>query len=123
MSPDENTLPLLKPKLLDQLQDEIRRRNLSLRTEKTYRHWCRRYIVFHGKRHPKYMGEPEITAFLTHLARDRHCSASTQNQAPASILFLYRWIPRKPIAWVEDYQRAKLPHRLPCSSFRLLLIG
>lgn len=113
MSLDANTLPLLKPKLLDQLQDEIRRRNLSLRTEKTYRHWNRRFILFHGKRHPRDMGEPEITAFLTHLARDRRCSASTQNQALAAILFLYRWILRQPLEWVEDYERAKKPQRLP----------
>lgn len=59
------------------------------------------------------MGEPEITAFLTHLARDRRCSASTQNQALAAILFLYRWILGQPLDWVEDYERAKKPQRLP----------
>ncbi|TDU25911.1 integron integrase [Panacagrimonas perspica] len=113
MSPDENPTPLLQPKLLDRLRDEMRRRNLSLRTEKTYQHWNRRYIIFHGKRHPKEMGEPEITQFLTHLARDRHCSASTQNQALASILFLYKWILRQPVDWVDTFQRAKKPQRLP----------
>lgn len=113
MSPDENPTPLLQPKLLDQLRDEIRRRNLSLRTEKTYLHWNRRFILFHGKRHPKEMGEPEITQFLTHLARDRRCSASTQNQALASILFLYKWILRQPVDWVDTFERAKKPQRLP----------
>lgn len=113
MSTTDDTLPLLKPKLLDQLRDEIRRRNLSLRTEKTYHHWNLRFILFHGKKHPKDMGEPEITAFLTHLARDRNCSASTQNQALAAILFLYRWILRKPVDWIDDFQRAKKPQRLP----------
>ncbi len=113
MSPDDATLPVLKPKLLDQLQDEIRRRNLSLRTEQTYRHWNRRFILYHGKKHPKDMGEPEITAFLTHLARDRRCSASTQNQALAAILFMYRWVLRQQVDWIDDFQRAKKPQRLP----------
>lgn len=107
------TLPLLKPKLLDQLRDEIRRRCMSLRTEKTYGHWVKLFILFNGKRHPSEMGEPEISAFLTHLARDRRCSASTQNQALSAVLFLYRWILRKDLQWMDDFQRAKRPQRLP----------
>lgn len=113
MSHPDATLPLLKPKLLDQMRDEMRRRHLSLRTEQTYLHWVKRYILFHGKRHPQDMGEAEITAFLTHLAKDRRCSASTQNQALAAVLFLYRWILRMPLAWIDDFQRAKRSKRLP----------
>jgi integron integrase len=113
MSQPDLTLPLVKPKLLDQLRDEIRRRHLSLRTEKTYLAWVRRFILHHGKRHPKDMGEPEIAAFLTHLSRDGRCSASTQNQALAAILFLYRWVLRMPLDWVNEFQRAKKTKRLP----------
>ncbi|WP_428380984.1 integron integrase [Nevskia ramosa] len=113
MNLTDPTLPLVKPKLLDQLRDEIRRRHLSLRTEKTYLQWVRRFILHHGKRHPTDMGEAEITAFLTHLSRDRYCSASTQNQALAAILFLYRWVLRQPLDWIDDFQRAKKPKRLP----------
>ena len=113
MSNHDPTLPLLKPKLLDQMRDEMRRRHMSLRTEQTYLQWVRRYILFHGKRHPQEMGELEITAFLTHLAKERRCSASTQNQALASVLFLYKWILRQPLQWMDDFQRAKRSKRLP----------
>lgn len=113
MNDSDATVPLLKPKLLDQLRDEIRRRNYSLRTEQTYVHWVRRYILFHGRRHPRDLGEPEISAFLTHLAKDRHCAPSSQNQALSAILFLYRWILREPLDWVDNFQRAKGSRRLP----------
>src|SRR5256885_6153157 len=80
----------LKPKLLDQVRDVIRRKHFSVRTEKIYCDWIRRFILYHQKRHPLEMGEIEITDFLTHLARDARVAASTQNQALSSILFLYR---------------------------------
>ena len=76
-----------KPKLLDQVRDVIRRKHFSLRTERIYCDWIRRFILFHQKKHPQDMGEPEITEFLTHLARDGLVAASTQNQALSSILF------------------------------------
>jgi integron integrase len=77
-------------KLLDQLRDAVRLKHYSLRTEKTYVEWARRYILFHDKRHPRKMGVPEIEAFLTHLAAERSVSAATHNQALSAILFLYR---------------------------------
>lgn len=64
---------------MDQLREQIRLRHYSLRTERTYIQWARRYILFHGKRHPREMGKDEIEAFLTHLAQDRQVAASTQN--------------------------------------------
>jgi Phage integrase, N-terminal SAM-like domain len=81
---------LPKPRLLDRVRDEIRSRHYSRRTEKAYVAWIRRYIFFHGKRHPAEMGAPEITRFLTSLAVDRKVAASTQNQALSALLFLYR---------------------------------
>jgi Phage integrase, N-terminal SAM-like domain len=69
------------PKLLDRVRDVIRRRHYSFRTEQIYVQWIRRFILFHHKRHPKEMAELEVTAFLTHLARDCGVAASTQNQA------------------------------------------
>ena len=65
-------------------------RHYSRRTEEAYVHWIRRYIVFHGKKHPSTMGAPEISAFLTWLAVEQRVSASTQNQALSAVLFLYR---------------------------------
>ena len=77
-------------KLLDQYRDQIRLKQYSPRTEKTYANWVREYILFHKKRHPREMGVPEINQFITHLVVDRKASASTQNQALSAILFLYR---------------------------------
>ena len=70
-----------KPKLLNQVRQAIRTRHYSIRTEKAYVHWIKRFIFFHDKRHPNEMGESEIAQFLSSLATDRHVSASTQNQA------------------------------------------
>ena len=78
------------PKLLEQVQNLLRTRHYSYRTEQTYLHWIKQYILFHQKKHPAEMGGPEVTAYLTHLAVSRQVSASTQNQALAAILFLYR---------------------------------
>jgi hypothetical protein len=74
------------------VRQAIRTRHFSGRTEEAYVGWIRRYILFHGKRHPAEMGPAEITAFLTHLAVERRVSASTQNQALAALLFLYRHV-------------------------------
>src|SRR6266853_1259182 len=79
-----------KPKFLEEVRRAMRLRHYSLRTEQTYLAWIRQFILFHGKRHPKEMGEVEVSAFLTHLAADRHVAASTQNQALSALLFLYR---------------------------------
>jgi len=77
-------------KLLDQYRDQIRLKQYSPRTEETYTHWVREYILFHNKRHPREMGVLEINRFITHLVVERKASASTQNQALSAILFLYR---------------------------------
>ena len=71
-----------KPRLLDRVRAAIRARHYSRRTEDAYAAWIRRFIVFHGKRHPSEMGAPEITQFLTWLAVDGKVASSTQNQAP-----------------------------------------
>jgi site-specific recombinase XerD len=73
--------------LLDQVRDVMRLKHYSLRTERSYCDWIARFIRYHNKRHPREMAEPELTAFLTHLARDGNVAASTQNQALSAILF------------------------------------
>ena len=103
----------LKPRLLDQVRDCLRRRHYSLRTEKVYLGWIRRFILFHDKRHPAEMGAPEVTAFLSHLARHDRVAASTQNQALSSLLFLYRNVLASPLSWLDDMEHAKRPARLP----------
>jgi len=82
--------PSNKSKLLDQVRDVIRRKHFSIRTERTYCDWIRRFILYHGKRHPQEMAEPELTDFLTHLARDGRVAASTQNQARKSFAHVPR---------------------------------
>jgi len=67
-------------------------RHYSKRTEESYVHWIKRFILFHNKRHPSEMGEPEVNAYLTHLALKEHVSGSTQNQALSALLFLYRYV-------------------------------
>lgn len=81
-----------RPRLLDQVRAAIRTRHYSLRTEEAYVHWIKRYIIHHGKRHLMDMGAPEIEAFLSNLATERSVAASTQNQALAALLFLYRHV-------------------------------
>jgi integrase len=102
-----------KPKLLQQVRDAIRRKHFSPRTEESYVHWIKRFVFFHGKRHPLDLGEAQVTAFLNHLARDRGVAASTQNQALAALLFLYREAMARPLAWLDGLDRAKRPARAP----------
>jgi len=99
--------------LLDQLRTEIRVRHYSIRTEHAYCDWVKRYCHFHGLRHPKDMGAPEINAFLSHLASDRNVAASTQNQACCAIVFLYKNVLRKDLEDFGDVVRAKRPAKLP----------
>ncbi len=101
------------PKLLDQVRDAIRVRHYSIRTEKSYVSWVRQYILFHDKKHPREMGEREVSAFLSYLASQRNVAASTQNQALSAILFLYREVLDIKLDWLEDVVRAKKPERLP----------
>src|SRR5688572_21256204 len=102
-----------RPRLLDQVRDAIRRRHYSPRTEETYIHWIKRFIYFHGKRHPREMAAPEVTAFLNYLARDRNVAAATQNQALAALLFLYKVVLIQPLPWLDDLERARRPARVP----------
>jgi integron integrase len=103
-----------KPKrLLEQVRDVLRLKHYSLRTERTYCDWIERFIRFHGLRHPREMGESEVSAFLTHLARSGGVSASTQNQALSAILFLYQQVLKSEIGWLEAVERAKKPVRVP----------
>ena len=101
------------PRLLDRVRIAIRARHYSLRTEEAYVAWIRRFVLFHGKRHPKEMGEPEINAFLSHLATSEHVGSNTQNQALAALLFLYRHVLEIPFPKIENLIRAKKPRRLP----------
>lgn len=75
-------------KLLEQVRAAVRIRHYSYRTEKTYVHWIKQYILFSNKRHPAELGPQDVSSFLSHLAVDRNVAASTQNQALAAILFL-----------------------------------
>ena len=102
-----------KPRLLDQVRNVLRRRHYSLRTEQSYVDWIKRFILFHGKRHPAEMGKIEVIAFLTHLAVQRNVAASTQNQALSAILFLYRDVLELELGWVEGFERPNRPARLP----------
>jgi integron integrase len=101
------------PKLLDRVRDAIRTRHYSRRTEEAYVHWIRRFIVFHGKKHPSTMGAGEIAAFLTWLAVRQRVSASTQNQALSAVLFLYRDVLHADVGAIEHVPRARTPERVP----------
>lgn len=98
--------PIHGPRLLDRVRSLLRARHYSVRTEIAYVGWIRRFILFHGKRHPRDMGEAEVTAFLTSLAVERSVASSTQNQALAALLFLYQHVLDQRLAWMEDVVRA-----------------
>lgn len=97
-----------KPRLLDQVRQVIRIKHYSLRTEESYINWIKRFIFFHNKKHPIEMGEKEIGEFITHLAKNKKVSASTQNQALCAIVFLYKNVLNKElkntisIYWQKD---------------------
>ncbi len=100
------------PRLLDRLRATCRARHYSRRTEEAYHDWAERFIRFHGIRHPAAMAEAEVNAFLTHLAVERHVSASTQNQALCALLFLYDVVLGRPLNELSVV-RANRPKRLP----------
>lgn len=89
------------------MRDSIRLKHYSLRTEETYVHWIKRFIHFHGKRHPRELRAREVTAFLNHLVKNRNVAAATQNQALAALLYLYREVLAEPLAWLDGLERAK----------------
>jgi hypothetical protein len=95
-------IPNPKLKLLDQVSEVMRFKHYSLRTEKTYREWIKRYILFHGKRHPREMGPPEVSRFLSDLAVNGRVAASTQNQAFNALLFLYREVLGQEMGPLQD---------------------
>src|SRR5437660_6985717 len=101
------------PRLLDRVRGALRARHYSRRTEEAYVAWIRRYILFHGKRHPVDMGAAEVTQFLSSLAVEGKVAASTQNQALGSLLFLYRDVLELDLPWLDGVVRAKRPERLP----------
>jgi len=98
---------------MEQVRGRLRSLHYSLRTEQTYVQWIKRFIHFHGKRHPREMGGPEVEAFLSHLAVDGKVAANTQNLALSSLLFLYRDVLGIELPWLKDVTRAKKPQRLP----------
>ncbi len=101
------------PKLLQRVRNACRARHYSPRTEQAYVSWTRRFVAFHGMRHPRTMGADEVREFLTYLAVDRCVSSSTQSQALSGILFLYREVLDMDIGWVSDVERSKKPKKLP----------
>ncbi|HTN93881.1 MAG TPA: integron integrase [Gallionella sp.] len=101
------------PKLLDLVRDRLRVKHYSIRTEESYLGWIKRYIYFHGKRHPRDLGARHIEAFLTHLAVEGKVSASTQNLAKSALLFLYREVLEIKLPWLDNITQAKAPRRLP----------
>ena len=90
-----------KPKLLDRVRDTIRFKHYSLRTEQVHVDWIKRFILFHGKRHPEKMGAEEVRAFLSDFAANQNAAASTQNQALSALLFLYREVLKQDSPWIS----------------------
>ena len=129
-----------RPRLLDRVRDQLRKLHYSNRTEQQYLFWIRRFILFHGKRHPSDMAAREVEEFLTHLAVDRKVSASTQNQALAAILFLYQKVMQVELPWLvgnllygarlpahcgaaSHLDDVKLPHGAGALEWRALAVG
>ncbi len=106
-------MPFTAPPLLTQLRTAIRTRHYSPRTEEAYVQWVRRFVRFCGTRHPRELGAGDVTRFLSSLAMDANVSASTQNQALAAIVFLYRDVLNMPVGWLNALVRAKRPARVP----------
>ncbi len=98
---------------MDEVRDALRVRHYSIRTERAYLDWIRRFIRFHDTRHPREMGAREVSAFLTHLAVERGVAAATQNQALNALVFLYRRVLEQPLDEIEGIVRANRPAKLP----------
>ena len=101
------------PRLLDQMRSALRVRHYALRTERAYVDWVRRFIRFHGLRHPAALGADAVTAFLTHLAVERQVASSTQNQAKAALVFLYDQVLKRDLPWLSEAVQAQARRRLP----------
>jgi site-specific recombinase XerD len=111
--PLDGFVPNPKLKLLDQVSEVMRFKHYSIRTETSYRDWIKRFILFHGKRHPRDMGAVEVSSFLSDLAVGRKVATSTQNQAFNALLFLYRQVLHQGLGQLENIERAQRPERLP----------
>ena len=109
----ESPPPAGAVRLLDQIRHAVRTLHYSYRTEQAYVDWIRRFILFHGKRHPQDLGAREVGDFLSHLAVDRHVSASTQTQARSALLFLYRRVLGVQLPWLDEVAAARLDKKLP----------
>lgn len=108
-----HTAPARPRMLSDAVRDAIRVRHYALKTEQVYLHWVKRFVLFHGKRHPRDMGAGEVEAFLTHLAVDRNVSDGTQRQALSALLFLYRDVLGINLPWLDQIVRAKPSQHVP----------
>jgi hypothetical protein len=95
--------------LLDRVRDRVRLKHYSIRTEQAYCDWIRRFIIFHGKRHPSDLGAMDVEAFLTALAVRDRVAASTQNQAKRALLFLYREVLGVELPWLDESRRPRRP--------------
>ena len=102
-----------RARLIDEIRNVARMRHLSLRTEQAYVQWIRRFILFHGKRHPRDMGEDDIRQFISHLAVERGITASTQTVALSALLFLYRDVLKRELPYISQIERARKPKRVP----------
>ena len=109
----ESPPPAGAVRLLDRVRHAVRTLHYSYRTEQAYVDWIRRFILFHGKRHPQDLGAREVGDFLSHLAVDRHVSASTQTQARSALLFLYRRVLDVQLPWLDEVAAARLDKKLP----------
>jgi integron integrase len=98
---------------LQSVRSAVRVRHYSVKTEKAYLHWIKRFILFHGKRHPRDLREAEVAAFLSDLAVNRQVSPGTQNQALNALVFVYRHVLDRPLGTVPGIVRAKRARRLP----------
>ena len=99
--------------LLDRVRDRIRVKHYSIRTEQAYCDWIRRFVIFHGKRHPSELGAAQVEAFLTALAIQARVAASTQNQAKSALLFLYKEVLGTELPWLDSIEKARVSVRLP----------
>ena len=111
---DRPTAPTAKePRFEEQVRRACRFRQFSIRTEEAYWGWAKQFILYHGKRHPRDMGEVEIRDFLTHLAAERNVAASTQNQALNALVFIYKSVLGRPAGDLTGIERASRPVKLP----------
>ena len=102
-------MPRAHARLLDQVRAAAQARRYSAHTENVFVIWIRRFIVFHDKRHPAQMAEPDVARFLSHLAVEEHVSPSVQCQARAALVFLYRHVLQRPLGPLDGVVRAKRP--------------